>query len=103
MPDSKPNMITLLYRFRFDSGPEKDFSIQLEADSLLLLLNGNLKKPEWTRLKYHQCENCPLDDSVEYCPVAVNLSSLVESFQDSISFEKRSEERRVGKECRSRW
>lgn len=88
MPDSKPNMITLLYRFRFDSGPEKDFSIQLEADSLQLLLNGNLKKPEWTRLKYHQCENCPLDDSVEYCPVAVNLSSLVESFQDSISFEK---------------
>jgi len=83
-----PKTITLLYKFRFDKGPEKNFSIQLEADSLRLLLDGGLKKPEWTKLKYHQCENCPLDDSVEHCPVAVNLGSLVESFQDSISFEK---------------
>lgn len=86
----KSNTITLLYRFKFDNGPEKDFSVKLNADTLELILDGNLKKPEWTRLKYHQCENCPLDDSVEYCPVAVNLASLVESFEDSISFEKTS-------------
>ena len=86
--DSKPSTITLLYRFNFENGPEKDFSIELNAETLGLVLNGNLKKPEWTKLKYHQCENCPLGDEVEYCPVAVNLSSLVESFQDSISFEK---------------
>jgi hypothetical protein len=86
--DPKPETVTLLYKFKFENGSEKDFSINLEEDSLELILDGNLKKPEWTKLKYHQCENCPLDDSVEYCPVAVNLANLVESFQDSISFEK---------------
>lgn len=83
-----PKIITLLYKFHFDDGTEKDFSIELREDSLQLILNGSVKKPEWTKLKYHQCDNCPLDDSVEHCPVAVNLASLVESFQDSISFEK---------------
>ncbi len=87
---SDPNIIKLLYRFKFENGPEKDFSVELAADTMALILDGNLKRPEWTKLKYHQCENCPLGDTEEYCPVAVNLASLVESFQDSISFEKTS-------------
>ncbi|HEY4613304.1 MAG TPA: hypothetical protein VII11_09995, partial [Bacteroidota bacterium] len=37
--------------------------------------------PEWTKLKFHQCENCPLGDDVQYCPVAVNLSHLIEEFK----------------------
>ena len=86
--DRESEIITLLYKFKFENGLEKDFSIRLEGDSLELLLDQRAKKPEWTKLKFHQCENCPLDSSVEYCPVAANLASLVESFQDSISFEK---------------
>ncbi|MEX2117197.1 MAG: hypothetical protein WEB37_09930 [Bacteroidota bacterium] len=88
MDEKKTDIVKLVYRFDFEDGPEKDFAIELEAESLSLILEGNQPKPEWTRLKYHQCENCPLPDSVEYCPVALNLASLVESFQDSISFEK---------------
>ncbi|MEX2189654.1 MAG: hypothetical protein WEB33_03025 [Bacteroidota bacterium] len=88
MEDKKTEKVRLVYRFDFEDGPQKDFVVDLESDSLSLILEGDHPKPEWTRLKYHQCENCPLPDSVEYCPVALNLSSLVESFQDSISFEK---------------
>ena len=90
MAQSGPETIELLYRFKFDDGSEKDFPVKLKSDSLELVLDENFAKPEWTKLKYHQCERCPLPDTVEFCPVAANLSSLVESFQDSISFEKTS-------------
>lgn len=87
-PGSPADVVKLLYRFQFENGPEKDFEIQLRADSMELILPEDRKRPEWTKLKYHQCENCPLGSDVEYCPVALNLASLVESFQDSLSFEK---------------
>lgn len=80
--------VSLIYKFHFDDGPEKHFEIRLDAATSELVLDETRARPEWTRLKFHQCENCPLDPSVEYCPVAVNLANLVESFQDSISFEK---------------
>lgn len=76
------------YRFTFENGAEKDFEVVLKADTLELVTNKDLPKPEWTKLNYHQCENCPLGDKVEYCPVAVNLSGLVDTFKDAISFER---------------
>ncbi|HEX9615345.1 MAG TPA: hypothetical protein VGA55_07545 [Bacteroidota bacterium] len=88
MTEQKREQVKLIYHFDFHEGPQKDFVIELDAESLELLLDENRPKPEWSKLKYHQCENCPLPDSEEYCPVALNLASLVESFQDSISFEK---------------
>jgi len=88
MSNTTPDRLKLVYRFDFENGPQKDFVIELDDKTLGLILAEDKPKPEWTKLHYHQCENCPLDDHEEYCPVAVNLASLVESFQDSISFEK---------------
>ena len=88
MTQSSAKVIEFLYRFNFDDGSEKDFPVKLSADTLELVLEDNFQKPEWTKLKFYQCEHCPLGDDTEYCPVAANLSVLVESFQDSISFEK---------------
>ncbi len=79
--------ISYLYKFRFPDGMEKEFEVRLNAETLELETPRDAPKPAWTKLKYHQCQNCPLADDVEYCPVAVNLSTLVESFKDSISFE----------------
>lgn len=88
MPDQKPGKTYhYRYKFRFPNGLEKNFEVVLRADTLELVTNKSLPKPEWTKLKYYQCENCPLGDDVEYCPVAVNLSSLVETFKDSISYQ----------------
>lgn len=75
------------YKFRFPNGLEKNFEVVLRADTLELVTNKDLPKPEWTKLQYHQCANCPLGDDVVHCPVAVNLSTLVETFKDSISFQ----------------
>ncbi len=88
MPDSrKPETLRFLYTFQFPDNTEKQFEIRLNAKTLELVNKKDLPKPAWTKLKYKQCEQCPLGDEHEYCPVAVNLSALVESFKDSISYE----------------
>lgn len=88
MPDQKPGKTYhYRYKFRFPTGLEKNFEVVLKADTLELLTSKAALKPEWTKLKYHQCANCPLDEQVTHCPVAVNLSTLVETFKDAISFQ----------------
>lgn len=76
------------YTFQFSNGSVKRFDVDLDARTLELATTPAATRPEWTNLAYHQCEECPLADSVPHCPVAVNLSSLVESFKDSLSFEE---------------
>ena len=87
VPTTDKKKIQYLYRFKFDNGTEKTFDVVLDGESLELLRDEPKEKPEWTKLKYSQCENCPLSDSVEYCPVALSLAGLVEAFSDSLSYE----------------
>ena len=91
MPDASPeDALSFSYTFQFPNGTKQDFKVRLNAKTLGLLSPQDGPKPAWTKLKYCQCENCPLSDDVEYCPVAVNLATLVETFKDSISFEDTS-------------
>jgi len=87
MPDASAP-ISLIYRFRFEDGTERDFEIRLHPETLELLLEGEIQRPEWTKLEFHQCQNCPLGSEVEYCPVAVSLANLVPHFGDVASFTK---------------
>ncbi len=88
MPDKKPSgTICFLYTFTFLDGMVKQFEVLLDASTLELVTPKDLPKPSWTKLKYNQCEQCPLGDDVEYCPVAVNLANLVETFKESQSYE----------------
>jgi hypothetical protein len=89
MPDSKKSeTLPFHYTFEFPDNTEKQFEVRLNAKTLELVNKKDLPKPAWTKLKYKQCEDCPLGDEHEYCPVAVNLSALVESFKDSISYDR---------------
>ena len=85
-PDS--NVLRFRYKFQFDNGEEKLYDVLLNAETLQVLQSPLATKPEWTKLKYHQCENCPLKDDVEYCPVAVNIAHLIDGFKFSTSYEK---------------
>lgn len=88
MAENEPvDTIRYRYLFTFPNGDEKSFEVSLDAATLELITDTNFPKPDWTKLKYHQCERCPLSDAVDHCPVAVNLSGLVEQFKDSPSFE----------------
>lgn len=84
----KTGLLRFHYKFKFESGSEKEHEISLKADTLEIVSTREMKKPDWTKLTFHQCENCPLGEDVEYCPVAVQLSPLVEMFGESVSFEK---------------
>ena len=89
MPDAdNAHTLRFNYKFQFDDGTEKEFSVLLDARSLQLLTATNPHKPEWTTLQYQQCENCPLGPEHPHCPVALNLSHLVEEFKFSTSYDK---------------
>ena len=75
------------YTFRFADGSEKRFEVNLDPATLALIPPVDPAKPDWTKLGYHQCEQCPLKEDTSHCPVAVNLASLVESFKDTLSHE----------------
>jgi hypothetical protein len=88
MSDLQPtDPIWYRYTFRFADGSEKRFEITLDPATLALIPPAEPSRPDWTKLGYHQCEQCPLKAEVSHCPVAVNLASLVESFKDTLSHE----------------
>ncbi len=80
--------IRYTYRFEFDDRTQKTFQLSLNPVTLEYLPGTSPSKPDWTKLQFHQCENCPLGTQVEYCPVAVNLSNIVEGFKGRDSIEK---------------
>jgi hypothetical protein len=86
-PETNQAQLRYRYKFQFEDGTEKDFELVLDEATLELIREDPDPKPEWTRLKYSQCDNCPLPDTVEYCPVAVSLAGLVESFYDAASYQ----------------
>jgi len=75
------------YTFELAGGAERKFDVHLDADTLALVPATDVVTRAWTKLAYFKCANCPLDDDVEDCPVAVSLATLVETFKDSHSFE----------------
>jgi len=86
-PREEKKTITYLYKFKFQDGREKKFEVVLNEATLELQREDPNPKPEWTKLNYSQCENCPLPATVQYCPVAVSLAGLVEAFSDAASYE----------------
>lgn len=60
------------------------------------LRNGE-SYPEWARLEFNRCPECPLDPSVKWCPAAVSIAGLLDCFiakkmsYDEVRFEIRRE------------
>jgi hypothetical protein len=76
------------YQFQFEDDNTTNYHIALDPRTLSLIPDEHPHKPhDWTRLNYKQCSNCPLDiDSHPFCPIAVNIMELVETFKDSLSY-----------------
>lgn len=77
--------IVFHYTFSLEEGKEKQFDIVLDPSTLEFIPQKEHQPPEWTVLDYFPCENCPLEGKVSHCPVAVNLSTIVSEFGDTIS------------------
>lgn len=76
------------YIFKFMDGSSKSFEILLDHKTLRLIAPERQATPEWARLTFNQCHNCPLNESeYEFCPIAVNIANLVSAFSERASYE----------------
>lgn len=72
------------YELKLDDGSEVHFAVDPRRT---LPLVEEARAPEWTRLSYHRCEGCPLDESVHSrCPPAVDASDILERFNSVLSY-----------------
>lgn len=78
---------TLDYRyvFTFENGETKEFHVKLDGNSLQLLTGSAPDPPDWTRLGFSQCVNCPLQKE-SHCPIAVNLNQVISKFEGTQSY-----------------
>lgn len=72
------------YTFNMDDGKVLFFHVDFERPR-----ERNLpiaEYPEWTRLRFHQCINCPLSgEEFSHCPVAIDAHEIVAGFSEVIS------------------
>ncbi len=79
----------IVYAYRFEDGNTMKFDLLLDKETLELAPEKHQYFPEWTRLTYHQCGICPLEErSHFFCPVAANFSGIVEKFKKFISHDR---------------
>lgn len=63
--------------FRFKVDPERTFKPA-----------AGRVHPEWTKLEFNQCSNCPLKpDTHPHCPVAVDVVQIISAFKSILSYE----------------
>jgi len=80
--------IIITYCFNFDNGIDKTFSVQLDRETLDFVNSEINDAPDWAKLSYNKCTNCPLSENDNnYCPVALNLTNLTEKFNAVVSHE----------------
>lgn len=81
--------ITYRYIFKFKKETEKEFIVQLDSETLDLVVSKRESYPAWAKLKYFRCSNCPLDEKTnKFCPLALNIRELIDFFKDFISYEE---------------
>ncbi len=81
--------IDIQYRFAFPNGSEERFELKLDADTLRRTTIASKEPPDWTRIEFCQCPNCPLD-AIEHphCPLAIDLTDVVERFNQLLSYDR---------------
>jgi len=78
---------TIRYKFKFDANNEQTFTIRMNSEDLAILEEPRSSYPEWARLKYQKCPNCPLTEAEhEYCPIAKKLVGTIDFFCQPLPF-----------------
>lgn len=75
---SQPATFTIQYRFTLDDQSCEALTLEFDAATIALRRVADPAPPEWTRLAFQQCPNCPLDTAlVSHCPAALSLAPMV--------------------------
>jgi hypothetical protein len=84
-----PSVERIIYRFKFQDKPEKEFVVNIEPKTFGLIRTSDVPPADWTRLERFACRDCPIANSeYEFCPIAVNLMDIIEFFSEIHSYEK---------------
>jgi len=87
--DEMTDYFKIAYAYKFTNGSVIRFDLRLDQGTLALVPEERTDLPEWTLLPYHQCANCPLDVRTHaHCPIAANLSGIVEKFKNFVSHDR---------------
>lgn len=93
--------VNIEYRIKLSAERTEHLHFELDGNTFDLKGSGPPNPPEWTRLSFKQCPQCPLtEESHLHCPLALQLHDIVNRFHDTSSIDKVelevvTEERRV--------
>lgn len=81
--------IPVSYRFGLPDGSEYVFALELDRDTAALAAPSMADPPDWTRLEFQQCQNCPLPQVRDArCPAALHLAGVIDRFADLVSYDQ---------------
>ncbi len=81
--------ISIHYHLALDDGRKEEFDIRLHPQTLLPVDEEEGAAPDWTRLDFQQCPNCPLaPDQHPSCPLALRLSPVVDRLSGILSYQE---------------
>lgn len=82
-------MREIKYRFILENGEIEEFILPINEVTADLQLEEKEEYPQWTKLDFHQCSNCPLSvDKSPQCPLAVSLLDIIQPFERLLSFNR---------------
>lgn len=85
--DHDPQPLTYRYRFGLADGSEETFVVSLDPVTAEPLDPLPDKLPDWTRIEFQQCPNCPrIPEDGDTCPLAARLVPLVSRLGHLTSF-----------------
>jgi hypothetical protein len=81
--------LNISYRFIFPNKREELIEVKIDKQSMESFSEDAASPPDWCRLDFHQCPNCPLQaDTQPYCPLATRLVNLMATCSDVLSHDE---------------
>ena len=81
--------LNIRYRFLFQKGKEATVEVKIDKLTMESVADHSGNPPDWCRLDFHQCPNCPLRaDRHPYCPLATRLVLLMTACHDVLSYDE---------------
>jgi hypothetical protein len=77
------------YIFRISDAEQLDFTLEFSAEDFSIKIDEQRQLPSWTRLGFHCCSHCPLDEeSSPHCPLARSLVEVVDATSRLVSYSR---------------
>lgn len=78
----------ITYRFYAPGNEKITVDLVFDEHTYRLMDEPDTPTPDWARLEYQKCPNCPLGDNVEWCPAALAIARFLPEFESRVSYER---------------